>query len=106
MPGFLLHVGAMEQCPHQIPINPVSGNTRVFVSGQPVVTLSDTFPIAGCPFFVGTKPQPCVRVQWTSAATRVLVNGQPPLLQTSMGLCMSRTRSQTARPPSRRLRRE
>jgi len=35
------------------------------------------------------KPQPCIRVQWLVPAARVLVNGQPVLLQTSTGLCLS-----------------
>ena len=28
-------------------------------------------------------------MQWTVPATRVLINGQPALLQTSTGLCLS-----------------
>jgi hypothetical protein len=30
-----------------------------------------------------------VRVQWLVPATRVFVNGQPAILQTSAGLCLS-----------------
>jgi len=90
MPGFLYHVGASAICPHAAIVTTVSSNTRVFVSGQPVATISDMSTIVGCPFTVpGPKPQPCVRVQWLSPATRVLVNGQPALLQTSSGLCLS-----------------
>ena len=93
MPGFLYHVGATASCTHQAPVTTVSTNARVMVSGQPVATISDTSTVAGCPFQIpigtGTKPQPCVRIQWTMPATRILVNGQPPLLQTSTGLCLS-----------------
>ena len=89
MPGFLLHVGAMVQCPHVAPVTAITSNTRVLVSGQPVVTIGDTFLVTGCVFMVGPKPQPCVRVQWIVPANRVLVNGQPVLLQTSVGLAMS-----------------
>lgn len=89
MPGFLLHVGAMVQCPHVAPVNAITSNTRVFVSGQPAVTIGDTFLVTGCPFMVGPKPQPCIRVQWIVPANRVLVNGQPVLLQTSVGLALS-----------------
>ena len=35
------------------------------------------------------KPQPCVKVQWTTPATRVKVNGQFVLLSASSGLCQS-----------------
>jgi len=93
MPGPLFHVGAQAICPHAGQISTVSTNTRVLVSGQPVATMADTFPIAGCPFQIpvgpGTKPQPCVQVRWLVPATRVTVNGQPVLLQTSTGICQS-----------------
>jgi hypothetical protein len=93
MPGLLLHVGAGVSCTHGAPAQIVSANARVIVSGTPVATISDTTTVAGCPFQVpvgaGTKPQPCVRVQWLVPAARVLVNGQPALLNTSPGLCQS-----------------
>ncbi len=90
MPGFLFHVGASAICPHAGQVSTISTNTRVLVSGQPVATLADTYPVAGCPFTVpGPKPQPCVKVQWLVPAARVLVNGQPAILQTSTGICQS-----------------
>lgn len=89
MPSFLLHVGATANCPHGGQISTISSNTRVLVSGQPVATLSDNYPIAGCPFTVPAKPQPCVKVLWLAPASRVLVGGQPVILQTSTGLCQS-----------------
>jgi hypothetical protein len=77
-------------CPHGGQVNTITTNTRVLVGGQPVATMSDTYPIAGCTFTVpGPKPQPCVQVQWLVPATRVMVNGQPAVLQTSTGLCKS-----------------
>jgi hypothetical protein len=58
-----------------------------------VATVNDTTTVAGCPFQVpigtGTKPQPCVKVQWTVPASRVKVNGQFVLLSTSSGICQS-----------------
>jgi len=89
MPGPLYHVGAQAMCPHGGQVNTISSNSRVLVSGQPIATFSDTYLVAGCAFMVGTKPQPCVKVQWLVPATRVLVGGQPPILQTSTGLCLS-----------------
>jgi uncharacterized Zn-binding protein involved in type VI secretion len=90
MPGFLLHVGATTMCPHGGQVSVIPSNSRVLVSGQPVATASDTYPIAGCPFTVPPgKPQPCVTVRWLVPASRVLINGQPAILQTSTGLCQS-----------------
>ena len=93
MPGLLLHVGITALCPHGGTVSVVPSQTRVVVGGQPVATIGDQFPIAGCPFQVpvgaGTKPQPCIKVQWIVAATRVMVNHQPALLADSSGLCQS-----------------
>ena len=61
--------------------------------------MSDQYLIAGCPFIVGTVPMPCVRIQWIVPAMRVLVNGSPALLQSSVGLCMSAQQTPNG-PPS------
>lgn len=93
MPGPVLHVGAMVSCPHAAPTSPVTANARVLVNGMPALLLTDTFPVAGCPFQVpvpaGTKPQPCVTIRWMVGAARVLVNGVPVLLATSPGIAQS-----------------
>jgi hypothetical protein len=90
MPGMLVHVGASAICPHGGQVSVVSTNVRVMVSQQPVALMSDQFMIAGCAFTVpGPKPQPCMKVQWLAPAVRVLVMGQPVILQASTGLCLS-----------------
>jgi uncharacterized Zn-binding protein involved in type VI secretion len=90
MPGNLLHVNATVNCPHGAKANIASTNQRVKVSGMAVATVSDITTVAGCPFQApGPTPQPCVKVQWTTPATRVKVNGQFVLLSTSSGLCQS-----------------
>jgi hypothetical protein len=93
MPGFLLHVGATINCPHGAQASIVSTNQRVKVNGMAVALFNDVTTVAGCPFQVpigtGTKPQPCVKVQWLVPATRVKVMGQFVLLQASSGLCQS-----------------
>jgi hypothetical protein len=90
MPGFLFHLGAVANCPHGGTINVITTNIRVLVSGQPVATVADQCLVAGCAFTVPPgKPQPCLKVQFLVPATRVLVNGQPALLNTSPGLCLS-----------------
>jgi hypothetical protein len=86
----MFHVGATAICPHAGQVTTISTNSRVLVNGTPVATVADTFVVAGCAFTVPPgKPQPCVKVQWLTPAVRVLVNGQPPILQTSTGLCLS-----------------
>jgi hypothetical protein len=89
MPGFLMHVGATAICPHGGQVSVVTTNARVLVGGQPVGTFADTYLVAGCAFTVPPKPQPCVKVQWLVPAARVLVNGQPAILQSSTGICLS-----------------
>jgi hypothetical protein len=90
MPAPLFHVGATAICPHAGQVAVTSSNTRVLVGGAPVATMADTCTVAGCAFTLPAgKPQPCVRVQWLVPAARVLVLGQPALLQTSSGLCLS-----------------
>ena len=90
MPGFLFHVGATAICPHGGQVTVMPANTRVTVGGQPVATMADICLVAGCAFTVPPgKPQPCVSVQWLIPANRVFVNGQPVILQTSSGICMS-----------------
>ena len=97
MPGFMLHVGAVMQCTHMAPASTAPTQPRVLVSGQSVAVSSNVILVAGClfqiPTPVGPKPQPCVKVQWGMLSTRVLVMGQPVLLQpspgTGMGICQS-----------------
>jgi hypothetical protein len=87
MPGFLLHVGATVLCMHAGQAQPVVSNPRVRVSGQPIVTQTSTYTVAGCPFVVGTVPSPCLTAQWIMAATRVRAGGVPVLLQDSQAIC-------------------
>jgi hypothetical protein len=99
MPGPLFHVGATALCPHAGPIQTTSSNARVLVGGMPVATLADQFVVAGCVFNISGSPHPCVRVQWLTPATRVLVNGQPAILQSSTGLSLAADQAPQG-PPS------
>ncbi|MBX3117498.1 MAG: hypothetical protein KF784_00415 [Fimbriimonadaceae bacterium] len=90
MPGPIYNVGATVICPHGGQVTPVPTSTRVLFSGTPAVLVPDTCTVAGCAFTLpGPKPSPCIRVQWLVGATRVLIEGRPPLIQTSTGLCLS-----------------
>ena len=79
-------------CPHGGQVSTISSNVRVLVSGMPVATIADQSLVAGCAFTI-PPPQPCLRVQWMMPATRVLINGQPALLQSSIGLCLGPTQA-------------
>lgn len=87
MPGFLLHQGATVLCLHCGQAQPNAPNPRVKVGGQPIVTQSGPYTVAGCPFNVGSSPSPCITVQWVTAATRVTAGGVPVLLQDSQAVC-------------------
>ena len=86
MPGLMVHVGATVLCAHAGQAQPTAPNPRVTVSGQPTVTMSAPWVVAGCTL----PPQaggPCVSAQWTTAATRVTANGVPLLLLDSQAVC-------------------
>jgi hypothetical protein len=75
-------------CPHGGTVTAISSDTRVFVTGMPVATMADQYLVAGCVFNIAGAPTPCLRVQWLTSATRVLVNGVPPITALSTGLSM------------------
>lgn len=94
MPGFIQHVNETTQCFHQAPATTAPVQARVLVGGQPAATVSSFHTVAGCPFTLPNgKPQPCVRIQWQSPATRVQILGSPALVQaspgTGLGQCLS-----------------
>lgn len=86
MPGFLLHLGATVQCVHGGQATPAVPNPRVTVSGQPTVTLSGPWVIAGCPL-PPSGGGPDVTAQWTVGTTRVTSNGQPLVIFGGVAVC-------------------
>jgi hypothetical protein len=86
MPGFLLHVGATVMCAHGGQAMPTVPNPRLMLMGQPSVTISGPYTIAGCAF----PPQaggPCVTGQWMVGTVRVTSNGQPLVVQSGTAVC-------------------
>jgi hypothetical protein len=88
MPGFLLHVGATVICSHAGQAQPTVPNPRVLVSGQPTVTMTAPYVVAGCAL-TGTPNPPCVTANWLVGATRLLSQGQPLLLQDSQSITVA-----------------
>lgn len=76
-------------CPHGGTLNLITSNTISLVDGSPMLLVIDVHPITGCPFVVGTKPQPCIVARWMVGATRTNVNYIPVLLTNSVGICFS-----------------
>jgi hypothetical protein len=87
MPGYLLHVGATVICMHGGQAQALVPNLRVNVLGQPTVQQPNPWIVAGCPHNVSGAPVPCVTAQWITAATRVMSNGLPLLLDDSLAVC-------------------
>ncbi len=77
MPGFLLHVGATVLCAHAGQAQPSASNPRVKVGGQPVVTQTAPYTVAGCPFNVSGAPSPCVTAQWVTGRRACGPAGNP-----------------------------
>jgi len=76
MPAPVLHLGATVLCSHAGQATPLAPFPRVTVSGQPVVTLTSPYAIAGCAL-ASTSSPPCVTGQFVSGAVRVLAGGTP-----------------------------
>lgn len=90
MPGFLVHVEASVTCAHggQAQPQPPAPNPRVFLAGQPVVTLSEPYEVKeGCPFNVSGAPSPCKTAKWMSGATKIRAGGDPVVLIDSQAVC-------------------
>lgn len=89
MANYILDSSATVQCMHAGQAQPVATNPRVKISGQPIVTQTNSYTVSGC-----TMPSPsagngpCVSAQWTSAATRVKAGGTPVLTKDSQAVCV------------------
>jgi hypothetical protein len=86
MPAPVLHLGATVLCMHAGQATPAAPFPRVLVSGQPVVTLTSPYIVAGCAL-TGTPTPPCVTGQWIVGAVRVLAGGAPLLTFAGQSIC-------------------
>jgi hypothetical protein len=85
----LLNTESVLMCPHGGTVQIVTSNTRVQIGGSFAVCSTDTFIIAGCPFFLGLVPHPCVEIQWIVPAERSEVVSNFTLTEESVGLCLA-----------------
>lgn len=86
MPAPVLHLGATVLCSHAGQATPLAPFPRVTVSGQPVVTLTSPYAIAGCALSASSTP-PCVTGQFVSGAVRVLAGGAPVATMLGASVC-------------------
>lgn len=93
MPGTIVQTTATGICSHGGQVSVIGTGARVTVMGMPVALASDVHPVAGCPLNVSGAPSPCVVASGFVPATRVLVNGQAPFLNTSIGLGKNATQA-------------
>ena len=89
MPGQILTTTSTITCTHGGRAILLTANTRVIVDGAPALLESDVHFVLGCPFTVGTKYSPCVRIEWTAGAGKVKAVKQKVLLRSSVGKCIN-----------------
>ena len=93
MPGSVLTAASTVLCMHGGQAILTTTNTRLLVGGVPALLQTDVHAVAGCPFQipfgVGTKPSPCIRIEWLGGSTKLTVGGVGVLVQTSVGICYS-----------------
>jgi hypothetical protein len=92
MAGNSIVSGAQMQCPHGGTVQVTPSNSAVKADNDNMVVMGDIFTISGCSFQIPAVtpiPSPCVQVRWLVADTRVKINGQATLSETSTGICLS-----------------
>lgn len=93
MPGNILTISSTVMCTHGGSAVLTTANSKVMVDNVPALLESDMHSVAGCSFQIpigtGTKPSPCIRIEWSAGSVQLQVNGTGVLLQSSVGKCYS-----------------
>src|SRR5262245_30223260 len=90
MPGYFLTTSSQIKCTHGGTATLTTSNTMVKFDGALALLETDIHPVAGCSFTVPpSKPQPCVRIEWSAGAVMCKSNGTAVLIQSSVGKCIS-----------------
>jgi len=89
MAGNILNTSSVIMCPHGGQALLQTSNTRVVAEGAPCLLETDIHPVVGCPFTVGPKYSPCVRLQWSAGTARTKISGIAVLSRSSVGTCFN-----------------
>jgi hypothetical protein len=89
MSALVLTVMSTITCQHGGMATLTTANTSVQVNGAKALLVTDIHTVTGCPFTVGNKYQPCVRIEWSQGSEHVAAGGNATLVMTSVGKCYS-----------------
>jgi hypothetical protein len=81
MAGFILDQSSSVACPHFGSATPAQADTRVTLSGQPLMTVVRTYTIGGCP-----QNTPCSMGVWIKGSETVTAGGLPVALDNGTSL--------------------
>jgi hypothetical protein len=88
MPAPILQLGATVLCSHGGQATALEPFPRVLLSGQPAVTLTSLFAIAGCAFAHRFGSPPCSTAQWLVGAVRVMAGGASVVTMAGRSVCL------------------
>jgi hypothetical protein len=84
MAGFIIHKDALITCPHTSGIAQADQpDTRVKVSGFPIMTILRNYTITLCP-----QNTPCTKATWTKGALRVTASGFAVAINNGVSICV------------------
>lgn len=89
MPGQILTTMSQIKCMHGGTAILTTANTKLTVDNAPALLETDVPLVVGCPFTIGPKYSPCVRIEWTAGAAMMNTNGTKVLIRSSVGKCIS-----------------
>lgn len=89
MSGLVLTVASTVTCMHGGMAQLTTANTTVKVQSSAALIVSDVHQIVGCPFMIGQKYSPCVKIEWAQGSTTLKAGGAAVLIATSVGKCYS-----------------
>jgi len=91
--GNVLTTSSTVLCTHGGSAALTTANAKVTVDGAPALLESDIHSVSGCPFQIpigtGTKPSPCIRIEWSAGTVQMQIDSGAVLTQTSVGQCYS-----------------
>lgn len=85
----VLTTASQIQCFHGAPAVLLTSNVVTSAQQSPALIETDVHVVTGCPFTIGPKYSPCVRIEWTAGAAQTTVKGTRVLTRASVGKCIN-----------------